>query len=290
MKRKFNIVDVVIIVLALAMLGGVILLRNRSTSGSAVASERQTRPMRFTVEFTNAPLNMEKAITLGDDAYSSVTGSYLGTIKDVWTKPHEVLEYSDTLGKYVSYIDEQTCDLYMVIENEGYCTAKEIVVGETAVRVGAEMQTKGKGFARAGYVVAVDTMGEPIPKNTEEQKGESEAEFIIRFTDARDIVLDQIHVGDTLYEHWTGCMLGVVQSVDIKPYGETKLLPDGTAALVEKPERYSIDVTVKGKCVIGQNGYYMDGGVEIKIGGGAWVLSPYLDRSGIFYDLLSIGA
>ncbi len=284
---KFNLFDVVIIVLVLAVLAAALMLRNRST-GTAAAG-RETQKMRFTVELAEAPHGMAECIHVGDGAYRSTDGTYLGTIVEVRSVPHAKEEYSPLDDRFVAYDAEESDDVYVTIENEGYCTGKDIVIGSLPIKVGAEMPTKGKGFAHFGYIYALDPMGADVFEDTAAQTGELETEFVICFKDSREIVKDNIHVGDRFYESALGAMLGEVQSVETVPYGETKIAADGSIVFAEKTKRSNVFVTLKGKCIERDDGYYLDGTTELKVGGTVKVKSNYMEREGVYCDLLSIG-
>lgn len=287
-KLRFNLFDVVIILLVLAVLAAALMLRNRSTGGAAVGGP-ETHTMRYTVEFTETQHEMAESIRIGDGAYRSTDGQYLGTIVDVQTLPHEKVEYSTAAGRYVSFLCDDSDDLYLTIENEGYCTGKDIMIGSISAKVGSELAVKGRGFARGGYIYAIDTMGVAVPEDTAAQTGEREAEFVIRFGDSRAFVADNIHVGDRFYDKTLGAMVGEVQKVEVAPYGETRLKGDGTADYAEKENRYNIFVTLKGRFVDKADSFYLDGATELKVGGTGKIVSNYLEREGLFYEIVSLG-
>lgn len=286
-KLRFNLFDVAIILLVLAVLAAALMLRNRSAGTAAAGRERQT--MRFTVEMREVPHRMADCIHIGDGAYRSTDGTYLGVIVDVSSVPHAKVEYASAAGQFVSYGTEERDDVCVTIENEGYCTGRDIVIGTLPIKVGADLPVKGKGFAHSGYVYDLDLMGAEAFEDTAAQTGEMETEFVICFTDCRDLVKDNIHVGDRFYEGALGAMIGEVQSVETVPYGETMPTADGSVVFAEKPGRSDVLVTLKGRCLERDDGYYLDGATELKVGGAVKVKSNYIEREGVFYDLLSIG-
>ena len=286
LRVKFNLLDVVIIVLVLAVLAAALMLRNRSAGTASTGGE--TQPMRFTVEFTETPNDMADCIHIGDGAYRSTDGTYLGSIVDVRSVPHVRVEYSSAAGQFRSFDCAESSDVYLTVENNGYCTGKDIVIGSLPIKVGMELAVKGKGFASPGYVYALDPMGAEVSEDASTQTGDLDVEFVIRFMDSRDFVADGIHVGDRFYDSALGAMLGEVQSIAIEPYGETQPTADG-AAFAPKPGRSNILVTLKGRCLEKDDGYYLDGTTELKVGGVIKVKSNYIEREGTYYDLLSIG-
>ena len=71
--------------------------------------------------------------------------------------------------------------------------------------------------------------------------------------------------------------------------GETRLKGDGTADYAEKENRYNIFVTLKGRFVDKADSFYLDGATELKVGGTGKIVSNYLEREGLFYEIVSLG-
>lgn len=286
-KVRFNVFDLVIILLVAAIGVGVLALRNRATGTEAA---RKTVPMRCTVEFIRAAHGMSGAMHIGDSVYCSTDGAYVGKLVDFYAVPHSETEYSAGTGSYVVYDYQETDDLHMVIESDCYATGRDIVFGSMPIKIGSEFAVKGRGYAKLGYVVALDTMGAEIPQNTEEFSGDGTALYTIAFDDTRKFFADSIHPGDRFYEVKTGGFLGVVQNVSVTPYGETKLGEDGTPRWVEKTDRYTILVQLKGGFADKPDGYYLGGTSELKTGAFVTVESQYITRMGIYSSIESIEA
>ena len=287
-RRRFNIFDVVIIALVLAVLAAALLLRDSSTGQDAA---RDTTPIRYTVELAKAPADMAEHMTIGSDVYRATDSAYLGKVAEVRRIPHVENEYSPALGKFVRVDYRESCDIYLTIEGEGYSTARDIIVESAAPKVCGEFSVKGKGYARIGYVCGIDPMDATIVPNTEVGAGSLEATYVIRLEDMREMLLDGVHVGDRLYEKVTGALLGEVVDIWTEPYGETHPAPDGSGAVyAEKEGVYHLYIRLKGRAVVKDDGYYLDGGTELKVGAQVIVTSQYIDRTGIFYALESIEA
>lgn len=286
-KRRFNVVDIVLIALAALAVVGVLALRDRSTGADA---SRDTVPMRFTVEFTRAPHGMTDAMRLGDDVYRSTDGAYLGKLADFYAVPHVENMYSEVTGTFVEYGCEESDDVYVTVEGDCYSTAKDIVFGSVPIKVGAELNLKGKGYAKIGYIVGIDTMGASVTENTARGVGGSEAVYELCFEDARVFYLDSIHIGDRFYESVTGALLGTVESIRVEPYGVTYIGTDGEPHWAERPNRSSVIVTLRGRMVEQADGYYLDGGTELKVGASIIAESQYVSRTALFYALESVGA
>ncbi len=284
-KLHFNIFDLLILLLAAAVGVGVLALRNRA-AGTDVA--RETVPMRCTVEFIRVVDGMEEAMHPGDSVFRSTDGAYFGKIVDVSSVPHKEVEYAPALGQYVEYEAAEYSDIYVVVESECYATERELVFGSVPVKIGAELPVKGRGFARVGYAVALDTMGAALPENTAAGVGGCEAVYTLLFEDARSFYEENIHLGDRFYEPKTGTLLGTVEALSVRPHEETALAPDGTASVVAKPGRYDLTVTLRGRFVDKADGYYLDGGAELKVGASIAVESRTISRTGVFAAIESV--
>ncbi|MBO4914280.1 MAG: DUF4330 family protein [Oscillospiraceae bacterium] len=286
-KRKFNVVDVVLLVLAALAAVGVLALRNRVT-GEGIAHE--TTPMRCTVEMTWAPADMANQMQVGDDVYRSTDGKYIGKVASVRCVPHIENTYSATEGRFIRYESEDGYDIYLTVEGDGYTTGRDIIIGEVKPKVCGEMAVKGRGFARIGYVVGLDFMGTEPEKDDNVGAGELEAVYTVQLLDMREMLLDGIQVGDRFYEKTSGALMGEVIDVRTEEHVETVLSPDGEAIRAMKENSWDVYVKLKGRAVGKADGYYLDGGTELKVGASVTMNSQRFERTGTYYSLESIEA
>lgn len=284
-KVRFNIVDLVIIVLVAAVGVGVMALRNRAAGAEAA---KNTVPMRCTVECIKVTPGIADVLHEGDSVYNSVNGAYLGKVASFSSAPHVETEYSAASGGFVQYECPEAIDLCVTIEGSGYATERDVVIGSDHVKIGASLAIKGRGFAREGYVIGIDTMDAQLPENTEDYAGDGTALYTIRLDDAREFYAANLHVGDRIYEAKTGGFLGVVEGVATEPFAETNLGTDGVGRLTEKPESYTVLLQVRGGFAAKPDGYYLGGTTELKVGATVNVESRYISRSGIFASIESI--
>ena len=284
-RPRFNLFDAVIILLVLAVVGAALLLRDRSTGADTT---RKTVPVRYTVELTRAPQDMANQMRVGDDIYRSTDSAYMGKIADVRYVPHLENEFLPEAGRFVRYEVPESYDIYITVEGQAYWNGKDIFVEDVSPKICGELCVKGKGFARLCFVCGLDTMGAEIPQGDRTGSGNLEATYVIRLEDMREMLLGGVHVGDQLYEKVTGALLGTVEDVWTEPYGETRLGADGQAVYAGKEDVYYQYMRVKGRVVEKADGYYLDGGTELKVGAAVVTVSQYLDRNGMFYALESL--
>lgn len=281
-RLRFNLFDALILLLVFAALAGALVLRNRSTGADLV---RETVPIRVTVELAGSPIELGEHMHVGDDVFRSTDNTYLGKVQAVRSVPHEAVTYSQLTGRYVRFDCEDTSDVYVTIEGQGYYTKKALVLGSVEVRVGSELPVKGKGFAHMGYVFSIDPMQAVPPENRDTGSGELEATYVFRFESVRNVLTDNYHVGDRFYEKSTGAYMGEVTDVWTEPYGVTLIDAEDKPVYVERDDASFVYIRLKGRAVEKQDGYYLDGGTELKVGANAHALSLYSDRIGTYYRL-----
>lgn len=284
-RPRFNLFDAVIILLVLAVVGAALLLRDRSTGADPA---RATVPIRYTVELTRAPQDMANQMRVGDDIYRSTDSAYMGKIVDVRSVPHLENAFLPEANRFVRYEVPESFDIYVTVEGQGYWDGKDIFVESVSPKICGEMFVKGKGFARLGFVCGIDPMGAQITQGSRVGSGNLEATYVIRLEDMREMLLEGVHEGDQLYEKVTGALIGTVEDVWTEPYGETRLGAGGQGVYANKEGVYYQYIRVKGRVVEKADGYYLDGGTELKVGAAVIATSQYLERTGVFYALESM--
>ena len=76
-------------------------------------------------------------------------------MKDVETEPFTETMFNRNTGKYEKVPVDGYSNIYVTIEGNGTETEKDITVEGTTVKVGMELNVKGKGYAFKGIVVEV---------------------------------------------------------------------------------------------------------------------------------------
>ena len=150
-KVKFTVIDAVIIVVVLAVLFvGAKKLLPSIMSGSG------NEKVDFTVLIQNEGENFADAITVGDRVTISLTEKDGGIVKNVETKPAVTLAYNSIDGTYANETIEGKYDVYVTIEADMEINDLSLKTGGTAVKVGAEVPVRGKGYASMGYVIEIN--------------------------------------------------------------------------------------------------------------------------------------
>ena len=149
----FNIVDIllILIVIIVGIVGGRMLLGGRG----AAESGADTKTYSYVVMGEEVVAETANFPVVGGNAYESSTSTYLGTVKDVKTEPFTETMFNRTTGKYEKVPVDGYSNIYVTIEGNGTETEKDITVEGTTVKVGMELNVKGKGYAFKGIVVEV---------------------------------------------------------------------------------------------------------------------------------------
>ncbi|MDD3395141.1 MAG: DUF4330 domain-containing protein [Clostridia bacterium] len=147
----FNIVDIIIILLIIA--AGVIGFK------LFVGGEKQdtgaTKTYTYVVQGREVLAETADAPVIGEKVFNSATEAYLGVVKEVTSEPYNEVIYSREIGAYQKLPVEGYCDMLLTVEGNGTETEKDITVEGTTVKVGMELNVKGKGYAFKGIVVEV---------------------------------------------------------------------------------------------------------------------------------------
>lgn len=148
----FNIVDMILILLivVVAIFGAKMFL---GSGGGDAASD--TKTYSYVVMGKEVVEETADFPVVGGNAYNSSTSAYLGVVTDVQTEPFTETMFNRTTGKYEKVPVAGYSDIYVTIEGKGTETEKDITVEGETVKVGMELNVKGKGYAFKGIVVEV---------------------------------------------------------------------------------------------------------------------------------------
>lgn len=260
-KRRFNLIDAAIVLLALLVLGVIWLLRDRSTGASAAEY-----PMQITLELNWVRDGALELMQPGTKVYRSTDNTYLGTVAQVREEPYLVEEYSAALGRIVQYAPaEDAHRVYLTLDGSGYLTAKDVIFAGASTKIGDAAYIKGLGFAGSGYVVGVDALDAPEAGEAPGGAGKLTLTYVAVIESVRGFTADAICEGDKLYDKVTGSLLGTVKAVEKAPHVAVQLNAQGEAVEVEYPGRYDLTLTLEVPGTQKETGYWL-GTAELKLG------------------------
>ena len=73
-----------------------------------------------------------------------------------------------------------------------------------------------------------------------------------------------LHEGDKIFDEKTGICIGTITGVSHKPYMKGVIAAAGSVKQVEYPDYYSVSLTIEGPVVEKEEGYFVEGVVELK--------------------------
>lgn len=93
--------------------------------------------------------------------------------------------------------------------------------------------------------------------------------------EVRMATVNALHEGDEIFDEKTGICLGTITKVEYKPFMKNVLQNDGTISAVEFPDYYSVTLTIEGPVVEKEEGYFVEGIVEMKANSEMNVITKY---------------
>lgn len=155
-KRKklfgvFNIVDILLIMIVL--LGAVI--GWKLLAGKGQAEQAAGKVYSYVVMGPEVLDETAEFPVVGGNAYNSSTSVYLGTVQDFHSEPYTETVYDEQEEAFRKVPVEGYSTIYLTIAGQGTETERDITVEGTTVKVGMELNVKGKGYAFKGIVVEV---------------------------------------------------------------------------------------------------------------------------------------
>lgn len=93
--------------------------------------------------------------------------------------------------------------------------------------------------------------------------------------EVRMATVNALHEGDKIYDEKTGICIGTITAVQHEPFLKNVLLNDGTVQAVEFPDYYSVLLTIDCAMVEKDEGYFVDGVVEMKANSEMNVMTKY---------------
>ena len=151
-KRKFNIADIVIIlVVACLAIFGWTMISDKSESSTASVSD-----VSFTVEITKCDKSFGEAISIGDDIYDSIKGGYYGKVENVKVMPETSVLPNTESGTYTLSTYPDSYSVYLTVKGTPTTmTEGNIMFASQKVKVGTVAYLKSAGYVGYGYVTDI---------------------------------------------------------------------------------------------------------------------------------------
>ena len=115
--------------------------------------------------------------------------------------------------------------------------------------------------------------------NKQEAAGVGEEAEQITYTafidEVRMATVNALHEGDQIFDEKTGVYIGTIQKVSHAPYHKGVIASDGSIKQVEYPDYYSVELTIEGPVIEKEEGYFVEGVVELKANSEMNVVTKY---------------
>lgn len=147
-KRRFNYVDVILILLVIA--AGVVGVKFLSKT-SLVASE--VPEVSFTVEVKNNPPAYKELIHEGDDIKDAIKGGTFGKVTGIEVVPNKEYMEDKINGAFVETSHEGREDVYITITGTPTTFGKNIMFASQEIKVGKQVFIKSKEYVGSGFIV-----------------------------------------------------------------------------------------------------------------------------------------
>lgn len=150
-KAKWTVIDtiIVLVVIAVIAVAGLKL-------GPILFKSSENEKVSFTVMLQEKEIELAEAIKTGNRVTLSLTEKDGGVVKDVRYEPSERLTLNSIDGTYTNELVANRVDIYVTVEAECTVSDTAIKTGDTAIKVGADIPVRGKGYAAYGYVITID--------------------------------------------------------------------------------------------------------------------------------------
>ena len=159
-KPKFNIIDLLIIVVIAAVIAaGVYILGSKTET----QTKTKTAEVIFTIEEKEVdPVRMEyykENAKVGDTVTVGIKEKVTGTLEKVEIVPTKKM-FTDSITGQKSWKDELSrYDLTFTIKAEITETDTDFLIGTAKIKVGKSQNFIGKGYSGYGTVVAIEKVG-----------------------------------------------------------------------------------------------------------------------------------
>ncbi len=151
-KKKINLLDIVIILLAIIV--GIFGYRFMKRTDN-IESDSSTKVV-YQVMASSVIPEVGDMIEIGGLLYDSGKNSCLGTITNKEVKPSTRMDTNRETGEFVQTEVTDKVDIILTVEVNAKVTNQNIETGDFIIKVGNKADVKGKGYAMNGYVIKIE--------------------------------------------------------------------------------------------------------------------------------------
>ncbi|MBR6729403.1 MAG: DUF4330 domain-containing protein [Clostridia bacterium] len=146
---KINLLDLFLVLLALAVLAGAAIF----FLGGGTLSAEKTIPLTYTVEIKNKDAEYFEHIKKGEQVQDGITKTYAGEIYDCSTLPATQITQAD--NELILSEIEGRLDGYVKIQADASVSYPDLIIGKEAVKIGKSVALRSESVAMHGYIVDI---------------------------------------------------------------------------------------------------------------------------------------
>lgn len=159
---KIPVVDILIVLVLVAFLGGAIWLLTREEVQEQTGAEAQDEVYPFTAVLlvNNTPSRNASLVTVGDKLYLK-GGTYVGTVTDVRVEPYRNYGVDSVTGEYVGTVMNGRSNLYISIDGEAMAdSSKGIYINKKRIAYGNRHDIGNEKYCWSMTIVEVRSEGD----------------------------------------------------------------------------------------------------------------------------------
>lgn len=162
-KWKLNLFDIVLLVVVLAVAGGLLAWKFVGSNqtvvdpDSGVTVPKGTHTVRYVVELEQLHRQTADMIAQGDEVYERTKKELMGTVEDVEVIPSRILSKNQLNGTFLYAEVPERYNVTMEITAQGTQQEKGIILSSgLEIRAGGSVRVLGPGYYGTGYVLSVE--------------------------------------------------------------------------------------------------------------------------------------
>lgn len=151
-KHKFNILDLIIIIVLVLAIAGAAWFFQRSKGSS-----EGTQSISYVVEVTNVTQDLKDSVQIGDTVIDGVKKTQIGTITNVEVINQTTDTYSPDLDTIVKTEKPGYYTLQITCQADADVSDSAISVNSYRIAIGNTIYFQSKHFAAEGYCIKINT-------------------------------------------------------------------------------------------------------------------------------------
>jgi hypothetical protein len=152
-KRRFNLFDLIVLIVVVALAFGAYLFLGRSEGAAAGTAVKVT----YQVEITHVREQIKDSATVGDPVIDAVKRYRLGTLTRVNVLPQEEIVANRAQQTLIETRNPYLYKVQLTIEADGMLRDGQVTVDGATILVGGRMSVRTAHFSGTGYCISMTT-------------------------------------------------------------------------------------------------------------------------------------